>query len=179
MNELYFITGNENKLREAQSILPNIKGLNIDLIEIQSIDSKKIIEHKLNEAKKHHSGTFIVEDTSLELVSMKGLPGPLVKFFEKSIGLDGISRLSETFGNKAIAKVVIGYFDGSDVNFYEGMINGTIVSPRGDNGFGWDKIFVPEGYYKTFAEMSHEEKNSISMRKIAFEKLKEYSHGKS
>ena len=82
MNELFFITGNENKLREARSIFPDIKGLNIDLIEIQSIDSRKIIEHKLNDAKKHHSGSFIVEDTSLELISMKGLPGPLIKFFE-------------------------------------------------------------------------------------------------
>ncbi|HIH25464.1 non-canonical purine NTP pyrophosphatase [Candidatus Woesearchaeota archaeon] len=174
MNELFFITGNENKLREARSIFPDIKGLNIDLIEIQSIDSRKIIEHKLNEAKKHHSGSFIVEDTSLELISMKGLPGPLIKFFEKSIGLDGVYKLGEVFGNKAVAKCVIGYFNDNDIKFFEGMIDGIIVSPRGENGFGWDKIFVPDGYDKTFAEISSEEKDSISMRKLAFEKLKEH-----
>ena len=83
--KIYFVPGNENKLNEAKKILPEIEGLNIDLIEIQSIDSQEIIEHKLNEAKKHHSGNFVVEDTSLELVAMKGLPGPLIKFFEKSI----------------------------------------------------------------------------------------------
>jgi non-canonical purine NTP pyrophosphatase (RdgB/HAM1 family) len=174
MNELYFITGNENKLKEAQQILPGIKGLNVDLIEIQSIDSRKIIEHKLNEAKKHHSGIFVVEDSSLSLISMNGLPGPLIKFFEKTVGLEGITKLAETFGNKAIAKNVLGYFDGEKIIFVEGIVEGSIVSPRGENGFGWDKIFMPEGYDKTFAEMTSEEKNKISMRKLAFEKLIEH-----
>jgi len=49
-----------------------------------------------------------------------------------------------------------------------------IVEPKGENGFGWDKIFQPEGFEKTFAEMSMEEKNEISMRKKAFQKLKRY-----
>ncbi len=174
MNEIYFITGNEGKIRESRQIFPEIKGLNIDLIEIQSIDSKKIIEHKLNEARKHHSGKLIVEDVSLVIENMNGIPGPLIKFFEKSIGLEGIAKMAENFGSEAIAKVMIGYFDGEKVSFYEGSIKGKIVLPRGSNGFGWDKIFEVEGLGKTFGEMTSEEKNNISMRKIALEKLKEY-----
>jgi len=52
-------------------------------------------------------------------------------------------------------------------------VKGTIVEPRGETNFGWDPIFQPEGYTKTFAEMSADEKNSLSMRKLAAEKLKE------
>ncbi len=61
-----------------------------------------------------------------------------------------------------------------DVHYFEGSLDGTIVSPRGDTSFGWDPIFQPEDSLKNFAEMSGEEKNAISMRKIAFTKLKQF-----
>jgi XTP/dITP diphosphohydrolase len=69
---------------------------------------------------------------------------------------------------------MIGYTDGDQIVFFEGEIKGKIVSPRGTGGFGWDQIFQPEGYDKTFGEMSLEEKNKISMRKQALTKLKAY-----
>jgi inosine triphosphate pyrophosphatase len=91
-----------------------------------------------------------------------------------TIGKEGLYKLADTFGNyNAEAKVVIGYSAASGkVEFFEGITKGTIVSPRGDGGFGWDAIFQPEGHDKTFGELSAEEKNSFSMRKIAVEKLK-------
>ena len=143
---IYFLTGSENKLKEARGFIPEIEGLKIDLTEIQSINPQEIISHKLNEAKKHHEGKFIVEDTSFYIKGMNGLPGPLIKWFEKTIGLNGISAVSNLFGDKASAKCIIGYFDGQTINFFEGAINGRVVESRGENGFGWDKIFVPEGY---------------------------------
>jgi non-canonical purine NTP pyrophosphatase (RdgB/HAM1 family) len=76
--------------------------------------------------------------------------------------------------NKATAIVSIGYYDGKDTHFFEGRIDGTIVTPRGDDRFAWDLIFMPNGYDKTFAEMSIEDKNKISMRKIAINKFKEH-----
>jgi XTP/dITP diphosphohydrolase len=83
-------------------------------------------------------------------------------------------KLAETFGNNTEAKTIIGYSDSSgNIDYFEGTIKGIIVSPRG-TGFGWDPIFQPEGYSKTFGELTAEEKNSVSMRKIAVEKLKEY-----
>lgn len=171
---LYFITGNKGKLAEVQSILGNVEGLDIDLPEIQELDAHKIIQAKLEEAQKHQKGEFIVEDTSLYFESLNGLPGPLIKWFMKTVGNDGLYKMAESFGNfNAEAKTIIGYSDSqNNIQFFEGNIKGTIVSPRGE-GFGWDPIFQPDGYSKTFGELSAEEKNSFSMRKIALEKLKE------
>lgn len=171
---LYFITGNKGKLAEVQSILGNVEALDIDLPEIQSLDAHEIIKAKLEEAKKHQAGEFIVEDTSLYFEALNGLPGPLIKWFMKTVGNEGLYKMAEAFGNfGAEAKTIIGYSDTQgSISFFEGNIKGTIVSTRGE-GFGWDPIFQPEGYSKTFGELTTEEKNSFSMRKVALEKLEE------
>ncbi len=173
---LQFITGNKGKLAEIQSILGDVEALDIDLPEIQSLDAHEIIKAKLLEAQKHQSGEFIVEDNSLYLEGIKGLPGPLIKWFLKTVGNDGLYKMAEAFVNfNAEAKVVIGYSNSADeIYFFEGSTKGTIVPARGDNGFGWDPIFQPEGDTKTFGEMSSQEKNALSMRKIAAEKLKDF-----
>ncbi|AKM82600.1 TPA: non-canonical purine NTP pyrophosphatase [Candidatus Berkelbacteria bacterium] len=173
---IYFITGNENKFREAKAILPVIERLDLDLIEIQEIDPLKIIKAKMEEAFKHHSGEFIIEDGYLDVKSLGGLPGPFAKWFIKLLGKDGIWEIVKNSSDKsAEVSVIIGYAKNKDeISFLEGSIKGKMVAPRGENGFGWDSIFQPYGYDKTFAEMTTEEKNSISMRKIAFEKLKDY-----
>jgi len=173
---IYFITGNKNKFEEVKAILPEVEQLDIDLPEIQEIDAKEIIKEKLLEALKHKKGEFIVEDTSLYLDCLHGLPGPLIKWFLQTIGNKGLSKIAEKFkNNKAVAKTIIGYAKSQrDIHFFEGVINGKIVSPRGKTNFGWDPIFMPDGYDKTFAEMSREEKNKISMRRNALNKLKKF-----
>ncbi|MEI6843222.1 MAG: non-canonical purine NTP pyrophosphatase [bacterium] len=175
MTPLYFIIGNKGKLAEVQSIIDDVEALDIDLPEIQEIDAHKIIKAKLEEAQKHHKGEFIVEDTSLYFEAMNGLPGPLIKWFMKTIGNDGLFKMISVFGNfNAEAKTLIGHSDlEGNIEFFEGSIKGTVVSPKG-TGFGWDPIFQPEGYSKTFGELSSEEKNSFSMRKLAVEKLKKH-----
>ena len=172
---LYFITGNKGKLAEVQSILGNVEALDIDLPEIQELDAHKIIKAKLEEAQKHQSGKLIVEDTSLYFEGLNGLPGPLIKWFMKTVDNVGLYKIAESFGNfNAEAKTIIGYSDSNNnISFFEGSIKGTIVSPKGQ-GFGWDPIFQPEGYHQTFGELNAEEKNSFSMRKIALEKLKDF-----
>lgn len=175
--KIYFVTGNKNKLKEVQMIWPEIEGLELDLKEIQELEPKKILEEKLEEAKKYKPNTcLMVEDLSLEIDGMNGLPGPLIKWFLKSVGREGVYKMAKLFGNqKAIARVTLGFVDQNGENkYFEGVITGKIVEPRGESGFGWDPIFVPDGYDKTFAEMGTEEKNKISHRKIALEKLKEY-----
>ena len=171
---LYFITGSKGKFAEVQLIIPNLKQLNIDLPEIQELDPKKIIEAKLQSAFEHRSGEFIVEDTSLYLDCLNGLPGPLIKWFIKSIKNEGIAEIVDKFGNKkAMARTFIGYAKTrKDIHFFEGGVAGEIVYPRGNNGFGWNPIFQPNGESRTFGEMSLEEKQKYSMRKIAAEKLK-------
>lgn len=173
---IFFITGNQDKLREVRELFPNIQGIDLDLPEIQEIDAKKIITAKLAEAQKGHTDAFIVEDTSLYLDAMNGLPGPLVKWFVKSIGIDGIYQLTHVWKSaQATARTLLGYADEyGRVHFFEGAIAGTLVPPRGANGFGWDAIFQPEGSSKTFAEMTAQEKRQFSMRRLAVEGLQRY-----
>lgn len=173
---IFFITGNKDKLREIQALISDVQGVDMDLTEIQEIDAHKIIAAKLAEAQRYQSGPFIVEDTSLYIDAMNGLPGPLVKWFLKAVGVLGIYKLTETFERaKATARTIIGYADTEgNILFFEGAISGTIVSPRGENGFGWDAIFQPERSSQTFAEMTAEEKNQFSMRRIAAEALRRH-----
>ncbi len=173
---IYFLTGNKNKFEEVKTILGEVEQLDIDLPEIQEIDAKEIIKAKIQEAFNHQQGEFLVEDTSLYLDSLNGLPGPLIKWFLKTVGNEGLFNIADKLGNlKAQAKTIIGFTkNNEEIYFFEGEVKGKIVSPRGDNGFGWDKIFEPDGFLKTFAEMSLEEKNEVSMRRIALNKLKEF-----
>jgi len=173
---LYFITGNKNKFEEVAAILPEVEQLDIDLPEIQEIDPHEIIKAKLQEAFKHTSGEFIVEDTSLYFDCLNGLPGPLIKWFMKTIGNKGLSDIAEKLANgKAQAKTMIGYAkEKDDIHFFEGVVEGKIVQPQVASGFGWDPIFLPDGHTKTFAEMDKTEKNEISMRRMALDKLREF-----
>jgi len=172
---LYFITGSEQKLAEARVALPDIEQLEIDLPEIQEIDPHKIIAAKLFEARKHHGNAYIVDDTSLTLDGMNGLPGPLIKWFLETIGPEGLYKLGQTFGSGVTARCTIGYTDeNGTVTFFEGITRGTIVEPKVKARFGWDGIFLPEGHDKTYAEMSIEEKGAISHRGKALKKLAEF-----
>jgi non-canonical purine NTP pyrophosphatase (RdgB/HAM1 family) len=188
--KIYFITGNKNKFLEIKSMLPEVEQLEMDLDEIQETDATKIIEHKMKEALKKRKGEFIIEDTSLYIKSLNDLPGPLIKWFMEKLDNEGLWRISdsnklgkdkiEQIGeqledNSAEARTIIGYAKNEkDIHFFEGTIKGKIVKPSGETNFGWDPIFMPNGYDKTFQEMTREEKNKISMRKIAVEKLKEF-----
>ncbi len=175
MTKLYFITSNKNKLIEVKSIIADVEQIDLDLPEIQELDARKIIEEKLKEAVKNNSGEFFCEDTSLYINSMNGLPGPLIKWFLESVKDKGIFDLVERYEDKsAVAKTIIGYTDGENMAFFEGEVEGDIVSPRGDRAFGWDKLFQPKGSNKTFGEMTLEEKNKFSMRKKALIRLKNY-----
>jgi inosine triphosphate pyrophosphatase len=176
MTTTYFITGNKNKFKEAKAILPDIEQLDIDLPEIQAIDAQVVIKAKLEAAFEHRRGNFIVEDTSLYLDCLNGLPGPLIKWFMKTIGNDGLHELAAKFGNyKVQAKTVIGYAKNKDeIYFFEGVVNGSITAPAHGSDFGWDPIFKPDQSDKTYAYMSPTDKNAISVRRIALNKLKDY-----
>lgn len=174
--KIYFITSNKNKFLEVKSIIPEIEQMEISLTEIQEFDAHKIIRAKMNEAFKHKKSDFIIEDTSLYLDCMNGLPGPLIRWFLERLGNQGIADMVKKSGNnKSEARTIIGYATNPEkVLFFEGSIKGEIVNPSGETDFGWDSIFKPFGYEKTFQQMTKGEKNEISMRRIATQKLKEY-----
>ena len=174
--QLKFVTGNPNKLREAQEIL-GIKmeqGSADHLHEIQTNDIRQLVEHKVTEAWREFQCPVLVEDSGLILTAWNGLPGALVKWFEKSVGCEGMLKMLESFENRqAEALCLAAVYDGKTMVIGEGRVSGTI-SPamRGNQGFGWDVIFIPDGESRTYAEMSPAEKNSRSHRRQAFESLK-------
>lgn len=174
MHPDYFATGNANKLREVNEILgQRLKQISIDLYEPQDIAVEAVVRKKAEDAF-HKTGKFVlIEDTGLEFEAWGGLPGALVKWFLDSVENEGILRmLSEETDRRATAKTAFGFFDGNRSQVFVGSVSGTIsVEIRGTGGFGWDPIFVPDGYDKSFAEMSVAEKNSISMRKRALDRM--------
>ncbi|MBI4895462.1 MAG: non-canonical purine NTP pyrophosphatase [Candidatus Aenigmarchaeota archaeon] len=173
---LYYVTGNNNKFEEARAILGNVEQLNINLSEIQELDPKKIIKKKLLEALKHKKENVIVEDTCMYLDCMKGLPGPLIKWFLQTIGIEGIVELTEKLrNNRAEVRLIVGYAkNDKEISFFEGSDSGVIVRPRGSLKFGFDPIFQPDGHSKTFGEMKTEDKIKISHRRKALDKLKHF-----
>jgi len=174
--QLKFVTGNPNKLREAQEIL-GVKmeqGSADHLHEIQTNDIRQLVEHKVTEAWREFQCPVLVEDSGLIFTAWNGLPGALVKWFEKSVGCEGMLRMLESFENRqAEALCLAAVYDGKTMVVGEGRVPGTIApAMRGSQGFGWDVIFIPDGETRTYAEMSPAEKNSHSHRRQAFESLK-------
>lgn len=178
MQPLYFVTGNAGKLSEFQALLPQVQGIDIPLTEIQHSDPEAIITHKLAEAQSLTEGRYsplIVEDTSLYLDCLGGLPGPLIKWFiaPQHLGVAGLAQVAERMGNHAARAVTLIGLQRPELPpiFVRGEIDGHIVAPRGSQGFGWDAIFQPQGSPLTFAEMDPAEKARWSMRRLAIEAL--------
>jgi non-canonical purine NTP pyrophosphatase (RdgB/HAM1 family) len=173
---LKFITSNKGKVREVQGILgmPELEQLDIDLPEIQSLDSHEIIKAKLEQATAHHDGQFIVEDVSLSFPSLHGLPGPLIKWFGERLSLEEIYDLVHKYpDHTAEHKIVYGLSTpGQPLRFFEGVTEGEIVKPAGDKDFGWGPMFKPRGSDKTYGEMNLEEKLIFSPRAKALKELR-------
>ena len=177
---IYFVTGNPNKAREVGEITGRqFEQVKLDVPEIQHIDPYVVVEAKLRAAIELHEPLLLVEDTSFVCEALGKLPGPFIKWFEddvSGIGDEGLYHLLENRPNKrARATVLLGLAPSKDeLHFFEGAVSGTLVPPRGKNGFGFDVIFMPDGYDRTFAEMEPEEKNAISHRRLALDKMSEF-----
>ena len=117
----------------------------------------------------------LVEDSGLEIVAWGGFPGALVKWVEKTAGVEGIARMLDAFPDRSARAVcAIACFDGEKLWMAGGATGGSIApAPRGERGFGWDSIFVPTGSARTFAEMAPAEKDAVSHRSRAWADLSE------
>jgi XTP/dITP diphosphohydrolase len=170
--KIRFVTNNEHKLKEVQSLLTQaeVVAAKLKIEEIQTDDVEKLVRDKLLKAFKKVSRPVFVEHTGLYVSSLNNFPGGLTQIFWDKLEAD---RFSELLGNDkettAVAKTTIGYCDGKKIFFFHGEVLGKISpKPKGDRTFQWDCIFIPNGEGKTFAELG-EKKNDISMRKIAFD----------
>lgn len=175
MKQVTFITGNQAKADYLAKYLGFPVGHHkLDLDELQSLDLKEIVEHKVRQAYELLKKPVIVEDTSLEFCAFGGLPGPFIKYFVDEMPFDAICRMLDNFERQAVARCMFGYYDGQELAFFEGVLPGKIAEhPAGDGGFGWDKIFIPKGYDVTRASL--DEAND----KKTFLQIKPYSELKA
>lgn len=192
MREIVFVTGNANKLREVQALLRDAPGAaetehsvnlvnrDLDLLEVQDLDLKRIALEKLKQATAAlPNGTSVfVEDTALRFDAFNGLPGAYIKWFLKSMTLAQIVQLLDPYENKgAEAITTLAYADSQgNTHIFQGITKGKIVDSRGPTTFGWDSIFEPQdnNWGMTYAELSKDKKNEISHRAKAFAEFKKF-----
>lgn len=180
---IYFVTGNKKKFAEVLRFFKDkhidwiLKQMDIKTFEIQTDTIMEVAKYKLNSVKGKMNASFFVEDAGFFVdIPLNGFPGVYSSYVLRTIGNKGILKLINNFNqSKAHFSAVIAlYFKPKDNTFYfEGNVKGRVSKIiRGRSGFGFDPIFIPENIpNKTFAELSIEEKNSISHRGIALKKL--------
>ena len=168
-----FVTGRPEKALEAERLGFRFERVDLDLAERQALDPSEIVEWKARDAYARLARPVLVEDSGLAIKAWNGFPGALVKWLEKSAGLEAMARMLDRFPDRsATATCAVAYFDGERVVPGRGEVSGAIANaPRGEGGFGWDALFIPDGSDRTFAEMSGEEKDRVSHRRRAWEAL--------
>lgn len=176
IKKINFVTSNQGKIIEAKEILKvEIVSVKIEkLDEVQTNDPLECVSKKAISAFNFFKKPVLVDDTSLFFSSLNGLPGVFIDYFMEALSNDGLLKLLVNEKDRtAIAQTSLCYFDGQKSLVVFGKVRGRIAKEKkGENGFGWDAIFIPDGSEKTFAEMTSQEKNKISMRRLALEQLK-------
>ena len=178
-------THNKGKFIEISDLLPKkIKKISpIDLGIKSPIENGKTFEDN-SEIKaeffcKNSNLVTLSDDSGLEVDALNGEPGILSSRFAEDLGgfqnamkkiLEKIKKINKGSKAQFISSLTIQWPDGKKIT-ETGIIKGSLTDIRGKNGFGYDPIFVPEGYSKTFAEMNYKEKLKIDHRQIAYKKL--------
>lgn len=155
-----FITGNQHKADYLAKLLGiPLEHQKVELDELQSLDLQEIVDHKVRQAYKLIGRPVLVEDVSLEFRALGKLPGPYIKWFLDSAGEDACCRMLDGFNDRsAIIRCTFGYYDGETVVLFDSELTGLISDrPKGNNGYGFDRIFINKGYNITRAEMTPEE----------------------
>ncbi|HUP42977.1 MAG TPA: non-canonical purine NTP pyrophosphatase [Thermoanaerobaculia bacterium] len=183
-----FVTGNPGKLAEARRIWgsggggaagPRLEAVELELAEIQSLDLLEVLRAKGEEAWRRLRRPLVVEETGFEIDAFGGFPGPLVKWMLQALGPEGMARAALAVAERegrtgaAVARCMTLLRDGERELVGEGVERGTLVlPPRGDQGFGWDPVFLPEGESRTYGELPAEGKDRIGHRGKAWRDLK-------
>ncbi len=187
MKDICFATNNAHKLEEVRIIL----GGRFNVLSLKQVDfagelpetHETIEENSLEKAEYLFDKLGIPvfsEDSGLEVDALNGRPGVHTAHYAGDRNairnMDKvISELSNESDRSAQFRAVITYMDESGPRQFEGIIKGAIAPEKmGEDGFGYDPIFIPEGYDQTFAELSAATKNTMSHRKRSVEKLAQF-----
>jgi non-canonical purine NTP pyrophosphatase (RdgB/HAM1 family) len=176
MKDVVFITGNQKKADYLAELLGfPIEHQKVDQDEIQSLDLREVVTHKLHQAYALMQRPVLVEDTSLEFTALGRLPGTFIKHFLEELGTQGVCDLLKGENRNAIIRCTFAYFDGKDEVFFERNTPGTISEhPAGSKGFGFDSLFIPEGYNVTRAELSPEDDRISYLRIKPIDAVREF-----
>jgi len=169
--EIYFATGNKNKFREAKKVFEDsLPGCSLEQFEfshneIRSDSLEEISEEAVKAAYDEVKKPVFVEDAGLFIDALNGFPGTYSGWVYKKIGDRGILNLLKGEANReARFQANIAFHDANEIRHFHGICEGNIAEVSGgEGGFGYDPIFVPEGWSTTFAE-SIELKNKLSHR---------------
>jgi XTP/dITP diphosphohydrolase len=176
ISRVALITGNQGKAREFSDLLGlDVTAVEEELTEVQALDVADVVTRKAEEAYAKIGSPVLVDDTGLTVHAWNGLPGALVKWFLDAVGTHGILQMAAGVHDRsASATAALGYADATGVQVYTGTVHGRLsTTERGDGGFGYDCIFIPDGSDRTFAEMTPQQKNAISHRRRAVDALRE------
>lgn len=183
--KLLFASHNKNKVEELRQIFPNtysLEGLDDlnDSVKIEETGAN-LKENALLKARLIHEKyglNIISDDTGLEIEALNGAPGVLSARFagEENDSLKNMKKVLDLMQNEdnraAQFRTVIALILNNKEYLFEGVVKGIILRTyRGEGGFGYDPIFLPDGYDQTFAEMPFTLKNKISHRGIAIKNL--------
>lgn len=183
--KLVFATNNTNKVKEVQSLLPDhisilsLKDINCeeDIPETQPTIEGNAIQ-KAQYVKEHYGYDCFADDTGLEVHALNGEPGVFSARYAgpQRNADDNMNKLLNELQNKedrsAHFKTVVALILNGQQYTFEGICNGTIIKEkRGEKGFGYDPIFIADGFTETFAQISLEEKNRVGHRGKAVQKL--------
>lgn len=175
-----YITGNEHKAKFLTKLLGiELEYHNLSLDEIQSPDPREVIEHKVRQAYDTLQRPVLVEDTCMGLDELGGLPGTFIKFFiEQENGAEKICRMADgLLSRRATATVTFGYYDGTSLQFFQNAIHGEIARQPGKpiSGFGWDVIFVPDGYNGTIrSELTEQQYDELYLKVKPIAEVREF-----
>ena len=186
--KLVFASNNKNKIQEIQALVPNTIQI-VSLEEIgciedipetaDTIEGNAIL--KANYVTEKYGFDCFADDTGLEVEALNGAPGVYSARYagEQKDANDNmdklLSELKDKSNRKANFKTVIALNLNGEQNLFTGIINGKIIDKKiGTNGFGYDPIFIAEGHSKTFAELTIEEKSTISHRGLAVKQLVDF-----
>jgi XTP/dITP diphosphohydrolase len=176
-DSLILVSSNPNKGIEAERILgvPLLR-VSIPLPEIQAATVEEVTRYKLEVARTKGYHRLIVEDVGLGFQELGDFPGPFVRWLLEAAGGKGLAVIAYALNNRsARAQCCVGYWNGSEAKTFLGECPGEVlVQPRGEQKFGWDAWFRPNGSEKTFAEMSAEEKDALSHRGRAYRQLADH-----
>lgn len=175
LSEIVVVTSNKGKIAEINAILgTNHKVSTLDIPEIQSLDLDEVITSKAKAAYEKIKKPVLVTDVSLEIEGLNGLPGPFVKFFLKTLGEEKTVQLVKG-SRKTKVTDAVAIYDGKTLKVFRGTVWGRVIpKSKGTQGFGFDFVFIPDGYNKTYSQMPTALKNKISHRAEALKKLKKY-----